>query len=76
MSDDWQKIKDRVRSIRDWAAQTRGLAEKMKTQGARAGLLELASYYDGKADEVDAVIRQMTARPKPATAYARMGFSH
>jgi hypothetical protein len=66
VSDDWQKTKDRVRPLRDWAADARGLAGKMKTDGARKGLIELAAYYDGKADEVDALIRQMTdQKPDP-----------
>jgi hypothetical protein len=66
VSDDWQKAKDRARPLRDWAADTRRLAGKMKTEGARKGLTELAAYYDGKADEVDALIRQMTEeRPDP-----------
>jgi hypothetical protein len=61
--DDWQKNKDRVRSLRNWAAEMRALAETMKTQGARKGLLELAASYDGKADEVDAAIRQIKDHP-------------
>ena len=66
MSDDWQKTKDRARPLRDWAADARGLAGKMKTDGARKGLIELAAYYDGRADEVDALVRQMTdPRPDP-----------
>jgi hypothetical protein len=66
VSDDWQKTKDRARPLRDWAADARGLAGKMKTDGARKGLIELAAYYDGRADEVDALIRQMTGpRPDP-----------
>jgi hypothetical protein len=41
----------------------------MKTQGARKGLLELAASFDGKADEVNAVIRQMQSPPiKPCSS--------
>ena len=74
MPDDWQKSENRVRSMRDCAAETRALAENMKTRGARTGLLELAASYDRKADEVEAAISQITdpfpgPSPQPALAW-------
>jgi hypothetical protein len=60
--------------MRDCAAETRALAENMKTRGARTGLLELAASYDRKADEVEAAISQITdpfpgPSPQPALAW-------
>jgi hypothetical protein len=34
----------------------------MKTQGARNGLLEIAAHFDGKADDVDAMIIRMQSQ--------------
>jgi hypothetical protein len=65
-----EKSKDCVRSMRDCAAETRALAERMKTQGARAGLLQLAASYDDKADEVEAAIRQITDLPPGPSPHA------
>ena len=61
--DEPKKQNAQARRLRDWAADVRTFAEKMKTAGARTALVELAVVYEARAQQAGAAVATDKAQP-------------